>query len=234
MIVSRKKFCEKTGLSLPRLCELLQKELAEAKAPNSNGIDFLHPCVEKYFNDPRRKNDKRRANVDLSALQGDDGSRREPSPPSSGEINQEGFPDLQKIQNMTLKEVAVNWRSIENFKEYLQSFKLLQDALKQEIGNAKEERKLVSRELCTTSVFSLLEQAHQRLLNDFPETITRTIYEMCKAGETVEKARGKVRDSVSDILGSTVRRVKTGLAGLNDGELDSAPGEELEGMRTSD
>lgn len=130
------------------------------------------------------------------------------------------FRDFDDIQDMTLREICERFGGVKQCEEHLRAYKTWQEAKKTEIVNHKAMARLVSRELVQSMVVTHMDQCNRRLLNDFPETITRLIYNNCKAGDDVEVAREVVRQNVSKILTHARDKVKRALTKLNDDDGD--------------
>jgi hypothetical protein len=225
-LITRKTFMERFHCSASALSDWCKGPLSPAL--EGRNINMAHPCVKAFFES--RKNDKRTFQVDIESLPDPDydmfaggkASKKYAGAPPTGTGPSADFRDFDDIQYMTLGEICERFGGLKQCEEHLKAYKTWQEAKKTEIVNHKAMARLVSRELVQAGVFTHMDQMHRRLLNEFPELITRLVYQRCNAGDPVEVSREVVRQNISKIITHAVDKVKRGMKGLNEDDGESA------------
>jgi len=104
---------------------------------------------------------------------------------------------VEKYLELTLREILEAFGTDVEFLDWLKSVKQLEEIREKRIKNEVTLGNLISRDYVRTHVFSLIETANVRLLNDSPRTITARILEAKESGESREKIEKLVCDLIS-------------------------------------
>lgn len=187
-----KRLCSSSELA--RLLDVTRQAISAAVrsgslAPAAVGkrIDAEHPAVREYLQRHGLSEDAIDSFVDATA------PVRGP-----GVESEEG--DFADYAKMTFEEIFERFGTLERFQNHLDAYKVFEQVIGQRLKNEELSGKLISRELVQIHVFGALESFSQRLLRDFPKTITRQLYAAAKNGTPVEESEKLVRKAVSSHL----------------------------------
>ena len=120
------------------------------------------------------------------------------SPPAPDE--DDFYSEVGEFVNWTLRELLNRFGSSQQFKNWLDARKSIEDIKLKELNVAEKRGELIPREFVITHIFSLFENHHTRLLSDYPKTLLRTLYPMIKAGGKKEDAEKLIVDLMSSQL----------------------------------
>jgi hypothetical protein len=107
--------------------------------------------------------------------------------------------DLDNLASQ-LAPLLARFGTTTGFKDWLNALKTITDIRGKRLDNDKLEGRLIERDLVSTHVFGALEALHKRLLTDLPSTIAQQLYSSARAGVSLEEAKIKVRQTISDQL----------------------------------
>jgi len=116
--------------------------------------------------------------------------------------------DIERYAHMTLEQLTRKFGTATAFTDWLTARKRISDIREKDLKNDERAGRLIPRELVRTHVFSHIEAANRRLLQDAATTIARRIYAAAKGGKPVEEAEAIVRE----IMSSQLRPVKASAA----------------------
>jgi hypothetical protein len=129
----------------------------------------------------------------------------QPGAAASDDDNREATPDdIARYANLTLDQLTRRFGTSTAFKDWLEARQRISAIREKDLKNDERSGRLITRELVKTHVFSHIEAANRRLLQDAATTIARRLYAAAKGGTPVEEAEQTVRD----ILGSHLRPLK--------------------------
>lgn len=134
--------------------------------------------------------------------------RRRPAPETSEppaarfvtSIDQLDQSDIDRMEDLTLREITDRFGTVTAFKDWLDARKKLSDIREKDLKNEEAEGQLIARDLVEHHVFGAIENANRQLLADAPKTIARRLYAMARSGATMEEAERVVRDIISSQL----------------------------------
>lgn len=192
-----------TRSELARIARVTPGAITQAAARWDRGalvgprVDLSHPDVQRYL--ARREVDQTRV-----AVQGPDAM---PPPtvlrpvPALHEAHLDTrAEDIEQYAHWTLEALVRKFGTATAFNDWLDARKRISDIREKDLKADEREGRLVSREYVRVHVFSHLEAANRRLLQDAPATIARRLYAAAKSGMTVEEAEELVRELISSQL----------------------------------
>jgi hypothetical protein len=116
--------------------------------------------------------------------------------------------DLEALGDLTLREITESYGSLTGFVDHVEARKKIAETHRIELQNAQTEGDLISRDLVRTHVFGMIDAVQRRLLTDTVKTVASRVFQLVKAGETLEEAERVAHDLVS----STLAPLKTSAA----------------------
>ena len=125
-----------------------------------------------------------------------------PSPPAPED--DDFYKEIAGFEDWTLRELLNKFGSSQQFKNWLDARKSIEDIKMKELNLAEKKGDLIPRQMVKDFLFSLLENYHSRLLSDYPKTIVRMLFPLVKTGGTKEEAEKRI----VDLLSSELRTVK--------------------------
>jgi hypothetical protein len=129
------------------------------------------------------------------------GSKRGDAPTPDGQ----GFVD--ELADLTLLQICTQYGTVSAFKAHLEAFEKRERALKYRLENEEAEGRLIDREL-VVRVIGAFDGANRKLLSDGPKTISRRLYAMARAEQTIEEAEATVHEIISTILKAVKKAVR--------------------------
>ena len=137
--------------------------------------------------------------------------------------NREATPDdIAKYANLTLDQLTRRFGTSTAFKDWLEARQRISAIREKDLKNDERSGRLITRELVKTHVFSHIEAANRRLLQDAATTIARRLYAAAKGGTPVEEAEQTVRDILESHLrplkATAARVLRGGIAEVIDDE----------------
>lgn len=233
-LVIKSKFAIEAGVSAAAVTLATKPGKPLCAALVDGKIDCYHPAAVAYLNKSKRnpgvkaggkarkprktsvtaREQGRRANgsrsagtngkapgVNGGAGRASDTNGNEYPPP--GEPTDPNFP-MEKIENMTVRELVRRFGTAESLTEWLKARKLITQITAQENSISERRGELVSREIVHTHIFGAIENAFSRLLQDAPRTIAARTIAANEAGEPLEDVENLVRE----LMESQIRTVK--------------------------
>lgn len=130
-----------------------------------------------------------------------------PAPPALADMADpvNDLPDIDELNDMTIREVISRWGTLPQFADVLEARKHIAAIREKDLKNQEKEGKLIPREPIRVLVFGAIDGVNRRLLSDAPKTVVRRIYAMARSGVDAEEAEKVVRD----ILSATLAPLKT-------------------------
>lgn len=122
-----------------------------------------------------------------------------PPPPPPPTVPAEGAKPLDAYAQM-LDELVTEFGTARNFRDWLQSRKMIADIREKELKIDEAEGRLIRRDLVMTHLLGLIEGAFRQLLTDTPKKITRTMYAMARSDSPLEEAEARTRAFMSEQL----------------------------------
>jgi hypothetical protein len=170
-------------------------------------VDATDPRVAEYINEKTGKTVKKAviAKRSIEAPQpvpepvGADGSV---SPFPSETILATSAEDIELLEKMTIKEIALKYGTVEGFRKFVEIMKLTADYKYREIKNESERGTLIDRDVVKGVVFPMVDTAFARLVSDVPTTLAPlVIARALSGGDTVATDVEKlIRDANSKVL----------------------------------
>jgi len=93
------------------------------------------------------------------------------------------MPSFEEIENLTVREVVERWGTIGGFKLYVDSLKGISDWKNKELKFMKDRAQLVEIEPLATSLFSLVDLAFRRIVDEFPQAMAPQLKAIVEAGK---------------------------------------------------
>lgn len=90
---------------------------------------------------------------------------------------------FDKIENLTVKEVVHKYGTMAGFKNYLDALKVMADWKNKELKFLEARVQLVAINPFTNSIFSLIDLAFKRIVNEFPNAIAPQLKAIIKVGK---------------------------------------------------
>jgi len=90
---------------------------------------------------------------------------------------------FDKIENLTVKEVVHKYGTMAGFKNYLDALKVMADWKNKELKFLEARVELVKINPFTNSIFSLIDLAFKRIVNEFPNSIAPQLKAIIKVGK---------------------------------------------------
>lgn len=108
--------------------------------------------------------------------------------------------DIEQYAHLSLDALTRKFGTATAFGDWLDARKRISDIREKDLKNDERAGRLIPREFVRTHVFSHIEAANRRLLQDAAATIARRLYAAAKSGTPVEEAEQTVRDIISSQL----------------------------------
>lgn len=119
--------------------------------------------------------------------------------------------DVRRYADWPLRDLIAHFGSDYAFVDWLKAYKQMEDIHAKQLANMENEGRLVSRTLVEKVVFANIETMTVRLLTDGSKTISRKVYEMAKAGRTVEECERFVADQITSFIAPAKDKMKKGI-----------------------
>lgn len=121
------------------------------------------------------------------------------------EINEALLPkDIRDLGHKSLNELLEIFGTANQFKEFLQSKKLLEDIAEKSIKNKLTENEVIKRDFVSEHLFRYIQESNSTLLNQAPLTITSDLWDLFDSGGTREEGT----QLVTEIISSHIKNVK--------------------------
>ena len=206
---TRTAFATDIGVSRAMVTKLCQGKLISALVGKK--IDIDHPTVIEYLllrSNPPTKTPLKQGTTKSKAR------APKPAPPTPApkkgvdkpkgagkpENTEPHYPpdaDMEKVLDLTLRELTALHGTDEQFKVWVSAVKTVGDIKHKDFKLAEMEGTLIPRELVRTHVFGALDSGHLRLLTDSPKTLARRIEGAVKSGSSLEELESLIREHLS-------------------------------------
>lgn len=120
--------------------------------------------------------------------------------------------DVRAFAGWTLRDLIAHFGSDFAFVDWLKAYKAMEDIHAKQLANAETEGELIHRDLVEKVIFGNIETMTVRLLTDGSKTIARKVFEMAKAGRTVEECERFVADQITSFVAPMKDKMKKGFS----------------------
>lgn len=123
-------------------------------------------------------------------------------------------PDIEELQNMTLRQILDRWGTLPRFVSYLDAVKKMGEIHHRRTMTQERRGDLVDRTLAEITFLGVVEQAFKRLVTDIPEGLAVEVLARAQAGgpdarldvlEIIRSANGRALKSAKDKVVENVR-----------------------------
>lgn len=133
------------------------------------------------------------------------------SPERSGIEDSGQATEPAKWLGYTLTELVRRFGGEPQFSNWLKAVQTIEDIRRKRLDNEETERSIISRDLVERSLLGLLEEQNQKLLNELPRTLARTIQTLVRSGQGLEASERETRKLVGQVLSATAKKMSKGL-----------------------
>jgi len=121
---------------------------------------------------------------------------------SYGDLALQYLSDLDKknatnFLDFSLRDIVQKFGGNPLFEKWLKSVKSIEEIREKQIKNNETLESLIPRDFVRQHIFSLIEIANVRLINDTPKTIVSRLLESIKSGDKREELEQQVRELIS-------------------------------------
>lgn len=191
-------FCGVTRAAITTQCReggLLAAAVVDGK------INLRHPDAQAY-----EKRSKARGKTDAAPTKAPE-SRPEPTG-----MADDGSPEAAAaLQDLTLRQIGERFGGLPQFELKVRALKGAEELRAARLRNDESDGSLIDRDLVSTHVFGLIDEANRRLLSDAARTITRQTYAAARSGIDLEKSEQETRKILSKVLELMKQRVAKAL-----------------------
>ncbi len=209
-IISKAELSRWAGVSRAAVTKACKTFLAEAAS--DKGVDVDHALARGWLREhgvdtlpdpPAVKSKPRAAKPKPRA------AKQKPQKPAKNapQVTHKAAPaesihDLDHLENLTVREVVMQYGSIEGFKRFVDSLKSISDYKYKELRARQQRGELVDRDKVAGIVFPMIDVAFSRLVTDVPAAASKAVVARVQSGgpDTNTDVLKIIRDANSKVL----------------------------------
>jgi len=211
-LVSKAELARMAGISRAAVSQACGKKGKLSAACVADRVDLSHPAVAKYMagRGPVPEPEPKLSPASRGRARPSDAMPPEP-PPAPPDA--EAIKAIEGYGHLTLNELVDRFGTDRKFRDWLDATKKIEDIRKARLSNDVTEGTLIARALVEMHVFGAIEAGNRKLLQDFPQTATKLLYESARGDIPIEDAEAKLRNLVSKQLKPVSADVERALRG---------------------
>lgn len=145
------------------------------------------------------------AKIDISEIRKEKARQKSKAPKTIDEVDFHSFEsgaedEYEEIKDLTVGQVVETFGGIPEYKFFLDALKTMMDVKAKKLAIAEKEGSLISRDFVKLHLFSYIEEANSRLLNDLPRSISARTRDHFASDGDIEGAEDLVRKMISQVI----------------------------------